>query len=166
MWTLAEFNDLDTPTARAELLTCCSSPEWAETVSDARPFGSNGELREFADTAYDRLSEVQIDQAVKAHPEIGERATGRGHESSWSHQEQDAALEAEEETKKELAQVNAEYRERFGHVFLICATGLGTERILAEARRRLHNDPDSEAAEVAAELRKIVRIRLGKLVSR
>ena len=47
-------------------------------------------------------------------------------------------------------------------MFLICATGRSAREILAEARRRLHNDVETERAEVRRELAAIVRLRLAK----
>jgi 2-oxo-4-hydroxy-4-carboxy-5-ureidoimidazoline decarboxylase len=65
----------------------------------------------------------------------------------------------------DLATVNQAYEQRFDHVFLICATGLPAEHMLAEARRRLTNDPAAERRETVRELGKIVRLRLEKLVT-
>ncbi|MFC4337696.1 2-oxo-4-hydroxy-4-carboxy-5-ureidoimidazoline decarboxylase [Salininema proteolyticum] len=165
MWTLAEFNGLEAPTARAELLACCASPEWADAVGEARPFESLDRLLDFSDRAYAELDADQIDLAVKAHPEIGTRAEERDTESAWSRGEQSAAQSSDQRVKGELAEANAEYREKFGQVFLICATGLDSETILAEAKRRLRNGAAEEAAETASELRKIVQLRVGKLVT-
>ena len=49
-------------------------------------------------------------------------------------------------------------------MFLICATGLGGDEILASLRKRLGNDDATEEAVVAEELRKIALLRLRKLV--
>ncbi|WP_194201882.1 2-oxo-4-hydroxy-4-carboxy-5-ureidoimidazoline decarboxylase [Glycomyces albidus] len=83
-------------------------------------------------------------------------------EAAWSRGEQARAMTADESVRAELAEANAAYERRFGRVFLICATGLTAEEILAEARRRLRNDDPTERAEARAELRKIVALRLDK----
>ena len=66
-----------------------------------------------------------------------------------------AALEAD----------NRQYEERFGHVFLIRASGRSGEEILAELRRRMKNDPAMELAEARRELAQIVEMRLSEMVS-
>ncbi|GAA3302068.1 hypothetical protein GCM10020218_096940 [Dactylosporangium vinaceum] len=63
----------------------------------------------------------------------------------------------------ELAQVNEAYERRFGHLFLIFATGKSAEEVLAAARGRLRNDDDAERVVVRGELRKIVELRLERL---
>ena len=64
----------------------------------------------------------------------------------------------------QLADENRRYEARFGHVFLISAAGKDAEVILAELRARMGNDPVTEAQVAAAELRKIARMRLERLV--
>jgi 2-oxo-4-hydroxy-4-carboxy-5-ureidoimidazoline decarboxylase len=83
-------------------------------------------------------------------------------EAEWSRGEQSRAMTADASVRAELTAANAAYERRFGRVFLICATGLTAEEILAEARRRLGNDDPAERAESRAELRKIVALRLDK----
>ncbi|MEU5874468.1 2-oxo-4-hydroxy-4-carboxy-5-ureidoimidazoline decarboxylase [Glycomyces sp. NPDC047369] len=96
------------------------------------------------------------------------RAPGRGPaapsgpEAEWSRGEQARAMTADAAVRAALADANAAYERRFGRVFLICATGLAAEDILAAARRRLDSDEPTERAVTRAELRKIVALRLGK----
>ncbi len=61
-----------------------------------------------------------------------------------------------------LRAANLAYEERFGHVFLICATGRSAAGMLAALRGRLGNDPAAEREVVRDELRRIVALRLGK----
>ena len=63
-----------------------------------------------------------------------------------------------------LADGNAEYERRFGHIYLVCATGKSGQELLAILRERLGNDRDTEWKVVAAELAKINRLRLRKLL--
>jgi 2-oxo-4-hydroxy-4-carboxy-5-ureidoimidazoline decarboxylase len=74
-------------------------------------------------------------------------------------------MQASAETLDALAAENRQYEKRFGHVFLIAASGRSGDEILRELRRRMSNDPASELAEARRELRRIVQIRLGKLLS-
>jgi 2-oxo-4-hydroxy-4-carboxy-5-ureidoimidazoline decarboxylase len=66
--------------------------------------------------------------------------------------------------RAELVAANLAYEDRFGDVFLICATGKSQAEILAAARQRLANDDETERAVVADELRKIALLRLERLL--
>jgi 2-oxo-4-hydroxy-4-carboxy-5-ureidoimidazoline decarboxylase len=145
--------------AEAELLACCASPAWAAEVAARRPYHDLETLRRVSDAVLAALDWPEVLRAVQAHPRIGERRTGEGREAAWSREEQSTA----DSNQEELAQANAEYERRFGHVFLICATGLTSEQVLAALRERLGNDEDAERGVVREELRKIVSLRLGKL---
>ncbi|MGA8994744.1 MAG: 2-oxo-4-hydroxy-4-carboxy-5-ureidoimidazoline decarboxylase, partial [Nocardioidaceae bacterium] len=102
-------------------------------------------------------------RALAAHPRIGERAAGDGVEAEWSRREQ-AAADPDERTRQQLAAGNRAYEDRFGRVFLVCATGLSAEQILARLWERLGHDPATEAAVVAEELRKIAVLRLRRVL--
>ena len=67
--------------------------------------------------------------------------------------------------RQALAEGNLAYERRFGHVFLICASGLSGQDMLDQLRARLGNDTDTERAVVRQELLKIARLRLTKLLS-
>ena len=84
--------------------------------------------------------------------------------SRWSTKEQSAAQKAAPEALEALAIQNRAYTERFGYVFLICASGKSSEEILNALRQRLPNDPDTELSRAAEEQRKITQLRLEKLL--
>lgn len=153
------------PRAREELLACCGSTEWARRVEEARPFGDWGELVETADSIWSNLSPEDWLEAFRAHPRIGERAHGSSTAARWSGGEQAGVDKAAQNTLEELAAGNSRYEERFGHVFLICATGRTAEEMLALLRERMGNDPETELRVAAEEQRKITQIRLRKLVT-
>jgi 2-oxo-4-hydroxy-4-carboxy-5-ureidoimidazoline decarboxylase len=165
MWTLGAFNTA-APEAAVEMLTaCCASRAWAEKLASGRPYGTVAALRAAALAGFDELDESELAVAHAAHPPIGEpKPAGAGTEAAWSRGEQSRAMTADEAVRAELAEVNAAYERRFGRVFLICATGLTGEEILAEAKRRLGSDDRAERRESVAELRKIVALRLEKAV--
>jgi len=102
----------------------------------------------------DDLTDEEWLEAMRAHPRIGERG---GVDSS---REQSRAMQAPASTLAELAAENRRYEEKFGHVFLIFASGRGGDEILAELRRRMKNDPAAELQEAKRELRKIALLRL------
>ena len=162
--TLEWFNHLDADRAYEALLACCASPDWAREVASRRPYPDLTALQATADACLTSLSWEGVREALAAHPRIGDRARGGSREAAWSRTEQARVDTATVNTKADLAAANAAYEERFDHVFLICATGLPAEHMLAEARRRLGNEPDAERQETVRELGKIVRIRLERLV--
>ncbi|HET7235780.1 MAG TPA: allantoicase [Actinomycetota bacterium] len=142
-----------------EVLACCASVVWAHAMREARPFPDFDAVLEASDAAWAGLGRQDRLEAFAAHPRIGDRQG-----SAWSRQEQAETATADEEVLRALAEGNRAYEGRFGHVFLINATGRGPEGMLAELRRRMGNDADAELEEAAEQQRQIARIRLEKLV--
>jgi 2-oxo-4-hydroxy-4-carboxy-5-ureidoimidazoline decarboxylase len=159
---LDRFNLL--PDAPERLLACCASTSWSTRVADGRPYGSRDALRAASATALAALDWPSLRVAVDAHPRIGERASANTQEGSWSQREQAGMATATDQTRVDLVEANRAYEDRFGHVFLICATGRTDVEMLHAARTRVANDDQTERAVVRAELAKIVALRLGKLL--
>jgi 2-oxo-4-hydroxy-4-carboxy-5-ureidoimidazoline decarboxylase len=124
-----------------------------------RPYPDRAALRRASDEAVAALDDLALEQALAGHPRIGERS-----ESAWSRQEQAGAATADDELQAELVRANAEYEQRFGHVYLVCATGKSAAELLEICRARLANPPDVERRVVREELAKINALRLDKLV--
>jgi 2-oxo-4-hydroxy-4-carboxy-5-ureidoimidazoline decarboxylase len=156
---LAWLNALPDGAAVDALLRCCAAPGWARAVAGGRPYASLPDLLAAADAAWTAREPGDLDAAMAGHPRIGERRL-----SGWSQAEQ-SGIGSDAGTAQALLEANAAYEERFGHVFLICATGRGPAEILAELRRRMANSPDAEREVAAAEIGKINAIRLRKLVT-
>jgi len=159
--TLAAFNAASPEAAERDLLACCASRSFAERVTDGRPYPDLAALQDAANAAFKALSWEDILESMNAHPRIGDRVASGG----WSAGEQSGAASASEEVRQALADGNAAYEQRFGHVFLICATGLSGQDMLDQLRARLSNDPEAEQAVVRDELLKITQLRLTKLLS-
>lgn len=155
---LARLNHAEPGPAERELLACCAARRWADEILARRPYRDLAELREVSSTVLARLSWGDVEQAMAAHPRIGERAAGDAREAEWSRAEQSGVTGSADD----LVAGNLAYEERFGHVFLICATGLSSATILSRLRERLGNDRDTEREVVRAELGRIVDLRLGK----
>jgi 2-oxo-4-hydroxy-4-carboxy-5-ureidoimidazoline decarboxylase len=158
---LDRFNGLPPAAAQEALLACCASPGWAARVADHRPYPTSADLVVAGVAAFDELSWPDLAAVLAAHPRIGERPTGDGAEAAWSRREQSGVQGAD----VELAAANAAYEDRFGHLFLIFASGKSAAEILAAARGRLGNDEETERRVVRGELRKIVELRLERLVT-
>lgn len=161
---LALFNALPAERARAELRTCCAAPAWAAAVAAGRPYRDKTELVTAANAAARELTWADVLKGLSAHPRIGERAEGAGREAAWSRQEQSTAAGADPGGRVALVDANRKYEAKFGHVFLIFASGRSQAEVLAAARKRLGNDPATERAVVADELRKIALLRLERLI--
>lgn len=135
-------------------------------MTAARPFASADELAAKADSIWWSLREEDCLEAFRAHPQIGESAAAQSEQArSWSAQEQSGVQDAATETKTALATGNQEYEERFGFIFIVCATGKTSDEMLAILHARLQNDPVSELRVAAEEQRKITRLRLEKLLN-
>jgi 2-oxo-4-hydroxy-4-carboxy-5-ureidoimidazoline decarboxylase len=160
---VAALNAWSADDAKRALTACCASTRWVAAIADGRPYGGWAELAAAASAAVKALRWSDVLEALDAHPRIGDRAAGESREAAWSRAEQSAAAAADAAVLGVLARVNAEYERRFGHVFLICASGRPAEQILAEARRRLGNDAAAEQQEVRGELAQIAVLRLERL---
>lgn len=161
---LERFNTAPADALRPALLACCDVPRWADAVLAGRPYADVPAALAAADDAARAFTPDEVDRALAAHPRIGERASGDHAEAAWSRREQ-SGVATTADVRQELADGNRAYEQRFGRVFLICATGLGADQVLASLRARLANDPDTEAAVVADELRKIALLRLERALT-
>lgn len=157
------FDHLPDGEARALLRSCLDVARWVEEVEAGRPYGSRDRLLAAADMAARSLSPEEVDQALSGHPRIGERPAS-GHNVEASTREQAGVDPADADVAARLAAGNTAYEERFGHVFLVRAAGRSAEEILGELDRRLRNDPRTERAEVADNLRQIALLRLEQAV--
>jgi 2-oxo-4-hydroxy-4-carboxy-5-ureidoimidazoline decarboxylase len=161
---LQDFNHAPADRLRPMLAACCDVPRWVDGVLAGRPYGDAAAVIKVADLAVRDLEDSEVDQALAAHPRIGDRPDGDSTEAAWSRSEQ-AGVADDAGIRAALAVGNREYEQRFGRVFLICATGLSAQEMLTSLRRRLTNDHATEAAVVRDELRKIAVLRLAKVVA-
>jgi 2-oxo-4-hydroxy-4-carboxy-5-ureidoimidazoline decarboxylase len=145
------------------MAACCASRRWVEAVA-GRPYADLRALQAASRRALGELEWADVEEALAAHPRIGERVRGRSREAGWSRGEQAGMDGAAAGLQDALVEGNRAYEERFGHVFLICASGRSALEMLSDLRERLGNDVETERDVVRAELAKIVDLRLAKLV--
>jgi 2-oxo-4-hydroxy-4-carboxy-5-ureidoimidazoline decarboxylase len=165
---LDTFNAATWREANAVLLSCCASQQFATTVEAGRPYPSLITLEGAVSVAFESLTWDDVLEALNGHPRIGARADGRSAGAGWPGKHSQSAGEQSGVTDSDraaLAVANAEYEARFGHVFLICASGLAGGQMLAELRVRLGNNPDTERIVATRELHKITVLRLRKALS-
>ena len=160
---LEEFNSTSADRLRPALAACCDVPRWVDAILAKRPYGDRAALTAVADQLLRELDDNEVDRALQAHPRIGDRPQGANIEANWSRNEQ-SGVGADPAVRQELAEGNRQYEERFGRVFLICATGLSAAQMLDSLRTRLTHDDATETAVVHEELRKIALLRLSKVV--
>jgi len=167
MPSVQDFNRLAADATRQALRRCCSSSRWVDAVLAARPYANMESLLAASDAAVAALGETDLGEALAGHPRIGERraaSAGDPESAGWSRQEQAGVASAGDDLKRALAGGNAAYEQRFGHIYLACATGRDAAELLAFLHLRLGNDRETEWGVVASELAKINQIRLRKLV--
>lgn len=165
---LDAFNRAAEEELRVRLTSCCAARSWVERLLAGRPYGDQAELLAVADAATAELDAAGFEQALAGHPRIGERAREHGADAragNWSRQEQAGVAGADAALVAELAAANVAYEQRFGHVYLVCASGRSAAELLAVCRARLENDPATERGVALDELAKINRLRLFKLLS-
>lgn len=153
--------------AERELLGCCGSSAWARAMAERRPFGGVESLLTAADEVWRGLGHDDWLEAFRAHPRIGEKKAERQQDATakrWSSQEQSGVSAADAETLAALAEGNRAYDAKFGHIFIVCATGKSAGEMLSLLRARLDNPRETELSIAAEEQRKITRLRLEKLV--
>jgi len=159
-YTLTAFNAAPPDAAVRDVLACCASTRFAKAITDGRPYRGPTELQHAIDAEFAALSWDDIVESMNAHPRIGDRQASAG----WSAAEQSGAAAASDQVRQALATGNVAYEQRFGHVFLICASGLSGAEMLSRLQARLKNDQEAERAVVRQELAKITRLRMAKLL--
>jgi allantoicase len=138
-----------------ELLACCGSREWARRMN--QQFTDAGEMLTAADRIWNKLSPQDWLEAFAAHPRIGEPTA-----DPRASKEQSGVSGAQPETLARLAAANREYEKRFGHIYIVCASGKTAAQMLAMLESRLGNDTETELRVAAGEQQKIMRLRLEK----
>jgi 2-oxo-4-hydroxy-4-carboxy-5-ureidoimidazoline decarboxylase len=163
----AVLNALSQSEARAALERCCGSQRWVNALLAARPYANTAQLLAASDAATASLTRADHLEAFAHHPQIGaELAELRRKYASTaqlSAAEQAGARDVDERTLEGLRDGNRVYLERFGFIFIVCATGKSAAEMLALLTNRLDNDPDTELQIAAAEQGKIAKLRLEKL---
>ena len=154
--TLASFNAAPEQEAVSAMLACCASHRFAAAMTAGRPYATQAAAVDAVASVFQALTWPDVLEAMDGHPRIGDRVAGQ------SAAEQSGVAD---DSRAALAAGNAAYEERFGHVFLICATGLSGGQMLAALEQRLHNDKLSERVVATHELRQITALRVGKALA-
>jgi 2-oxo-4-hydroxy-4-carboxy-5-ureidoimidazoline decarboxylase len=165
---LDRWNHLSPQEAAQDILSCCGSEAWARGLVARRPFPDEASLIAAADEIWRGLPAHDWLEAFAKHPRIGERKAppaASTQSASWSAQEQHSVAAAAVSVQSALAEANREYEQRFGRVFIVCATGKSAPEMLYTLQHRLQNDDATELQEATEEQRKITNLRLKKWLS-
>jgi OHCU decarboxylase len=163
------LNSLDRDAARELLTNCCASSAWVDGMLAQRPFADDDAVIEAAYDVGEAISDDDWLEAFAAHPTIGDVESLRKKYAATKElaaREQAGVTGAHEATLQELAELNREYMQRQGFIFIVCATGKSAEQMLAILRSRIGNCREEEMQSAAEEQMKITELRLRKLGNR
>ena len=181
--TIAELNNLKEPVLRETLTKCCGASIWVEKMLRVFPVADITALLAEAEKAWYACEKEDWLEAFCHHPRIGDLsslekkygagASAAGTDTSasgidaaqWAASEQSSVNDAAQDVLVALAEGNRSYEEKFGYIFIVCATGMSAMEMLVLLKARLLNDPSGELFIAMMEQNKITRIRLEKLVS-
>jgi OHCU decarboxylase len=158
---LSALNGAEPAAARAAFRSCAGAERWVVLMERGRPYPTPDAVLEQAERAFDGLEQADWLEAFAAHARVGEPHASDPTGSA----EQAGVAGASAAERRALGERNTAYEARFGHVFLICATGLDAASTLAALDARYDNAPARELELAAAEQRKITRLRLGDLLA-
>jgi len=166
--TLTELNQLPLFQLKETLLTCCGSTAWVNELTKVFPIESKESLFGQADIIWFACSESDWREAFTHHPKIGDvdslwekfAAT-----KAWAEGEQSGVSTASRSVLEMLVEGNQLYEEKFGYIFIVCATGKSADEMLEIMESRLLNSPETEILMAMQEQNKITKIRLEKLLT-
>ena len=163
---LDALNGLDSQDAVAALMRCCGSTRWARRMTEARPFSSWTHVQGMAEWLWWQLEESDWREAFTHHPRIGtdpqKLAEKFAQTAAWSGDEQAGMAAADDAIISALASGNAAYEERFGFIFIVCASGLTAAEMKARLDQRMPHTPENEIRIAAGEQARITALRLNK----
>jgi len=155
MVALSHFNQLSQADAIRLLEPCVAIPAWTTSVVQGRPYSTLSALLICAQESMQHWGEAELEQALSAHPRIGEKPSGEQVHAALSRQEQSSVNSHDTELAQALKEGNARYEARFGRVFLIRAKGRSGEEILQALTQRLNNSAAQEVEAALVQLREI-----------
>ena len=161
---LAAWNELGPEAAAASILPCCGSEAWARELAAHRPIATPEQLLRSSCNIWFALPPAAWKQAFCSHPRLGERNavhSATAQSLAWSAGEQSvAAATSSGAIARRLAEANQEYEQRFGRVFLLCASGRTSAEILDAIHARMGNDSKTELRIAGEEQSRITSLRL------
>lgn len=166
--TISELNELSMTERYEKLLLCCGSAAWASQLNESFPVASFDHMLERSDAIWANVSKEDAMEAFSHHPKIGDiKSLEKKFASTkeWAGNEQSGVNTATHDVLRALSKGNEDYEQKFGYIFIVCATGKSADEMLTLLHKRLPNDAELEWKIAAAEQNKITHIRLNKLIA-
>ena len=164
---LQQINNLDKEKAHHLFMQCCTSERWVEKMVAGRPYIDSNSLRQTADRHWNQMTEDDYLQAFEGHPKIGDITSLKAkyaNTKELASDEQAGVKQAYDQLMIDLAEDNRAYEEKYGFIFIVCATGKSAEEMLNLLRVRLKNTRHRELEIASEEQRKIFHLRLEKIL--
>jgi 2-oxo-4-hydroxy-4-carboxy-5-ureidoimidazoline decarboxylase len=152
---------------KEELTRCCGSAAWVNSMLPHFPVEDLVELLEESEEQWFDCSADDWKEAFSHHPKIGDTESLKkkfAATAEWAGNEQSGVTAASPQTLEELVKYNKEYEEKFGYIFIVCASGKTADEMLALLKERLSHKPDYEVLIAAEEQIEITKLRLKKLL--
>jgi OHCU decarboxylase len=167
--TFSELNTVSESLAVAELSKCCGSSSWLNKMLKYRPFKNENHLFEMARKIwFEECQQNDWKEAFTHHPKIGnvkELEEKFASTKDWPSNEQAGVNNASKQILQDLADLNQQYENKFGYIFIVCASGKSAEEMLGILKNRMTNTSEAEIKTAMNEQNKITKIRLGKLLN-
>ena len=166
--TLTDLNNQSAEQANHTFMQCCTSSTWVKAMVQARPFADNIAVVKQADLSWQELEEADYLEAFEGHPKIGDVSSLRAKYANTKElagNEQGLVKEANDDVLEILSQGNTDYEEKFGFIFIVCATGKSAKEMSDLLQARLPNDKATELINAAEEQRKIFQLRIDKALA-
>lgn len=165
---LEDFNKQSREKAGQDLFKCCGSKAWVNKIMENFPYNSIEDLKISSDRIWFGCKKEDWMEAFSHHPKIGaQNSADKKHSSTaeWAKQEQSAVKDAGQIILSELEKANQTYENKFGFIFIVCATGKTAAEMLKLLNHRLNNEHEKELHIAINEQNKITHLRINKLLS-
>jgi 2-oxo-4-hydroxy-4-carboxy-5-ureidoimidazoline decarboxylase len=162
---IEQLNSFTIEQASHTFMQCCTSSTWVNAMVGARPYADNQSISNQADLAWQGLAEADYLEAFEGHPKIGDVNSLRAkyaNNKALAGNEQGLVKEENDNVLALLSQGNKDYEEKFGFIFIVCATGKSAKEMSDLLQARLPNNKAQELMNAAEEQRKIFQLRLTK----
>jgi len=168
MTTLAQLNAMSATESSDWFMQTCSATRWCQLMTQSRPYQSITQLVEYVNENWQQMRNSDYMEAFDGHPMIGDINSLREKylaTKAIAGDEQAGTATASESTLQALQQVNKDYLEKHGFIFIICASGLSAKAMLDALQVRIQNNTDTEVKTAAQEQLKITLLRIYKALN-
>lgn len=161
--TIKAFNKLIKAEKTKQLMSCCGSSAWVESMLRQFPFDSEAALIDAAcNIWYNQCNSMDWLESFTHHPRIGDV---KSLTKKFAGKEQASVASATQKTIAALAAANKAYAAKFGFIFIVCATGKTATEMLRLLEERLANSIGEELHIAMGEQMKITILRFQKLLN-